>query len=236
MVRFGGTRMEGIFQTLGVADTKIESNVITKSISSAQRRVEGYNFDIRKTLLEYDDVLRQQREIIYEQRNMILDNDDVHDIILGMFKQTMDNVVNTNMESGSRTNVDFEGLAHGLETLGVPVTESYINTLRNLDSAMIKEDIRNYALQQYEDKIAPFTEQIYPLEKRILLTIIDRMWIDHNDIMSKLRDGINLRSYASSDPLQAYIQEGYQLFDEMMDKISTEMVQYCTKIQIIAKE
>jgi len=233
MVRFGGSRIEGLFATLG--DTKIESNMITKSISSAQKRVEGHNFDIRKTLLEYDDVLRQQREIIYEQRNLILDNDEVHDIVLGMFKQVIDHLVDNNMEGGSRGNLDVAGISHGLETLGVETTANFTNTLINLDATVVKENLLKYALGQYQNKIAPVKEMIYPLEKRILLTIIDRMWIDHIDIMSKLRDGINLRSYASSDPLQAYIQEGYELFDEMMDKISLEMVQYCNKVQIIAR-
>jgi len=233
MVRFGSDRIKGMFDALG--DTKIESNMVTKSISSAQKRVEGTNFDVRKTLLEYDDVLRQQREIIYEQRNMILDNDDVHDIINTMFKQSAERLVRFNIDAGGRDDIDFEGLKQGLETMDIKVSDSYINTLRNIDADEVIENLKDYTWNQYQDKIAEVYERILPLEKRVLLSIIDRMWIDHIDIMSKLRDGIGLRSYASNNPLQEYVQEGYELFNEMMDKITTEMVQFCAKMQIIIK-
>jgi len=234
MVRFGSDRISGMFEMIG--DTKIESNMVTKSISSAQKRVEGTNFDVRKTLLEYDDVLRQQREIIYEQRNIILDNEDVHEIVNKMFKQVAENLVKSNIEGSGRSDIDFAGLKQGMETMDIKVSDSYINTLRNLDNDVVVENLQEYVWEQYQDKIANVKEQILPLEKRILLSIIDRMWIDHIDIMSKLRDGIGLRSYAASNPLQEYVQEGYELFNDMMDKITTEMVQFCTKMQIIVKQ
>ena len=231
MVRFGGSRIEGMFSALG--DTKIESGVITKSISSAQKRVEGSNFDVRKTLLEYDDVLREQREIIYDQRNRILDNDDVHEITENMFGDVIGRLVDSYIETNNRDNIDFAALKEGFSQINISLNDSFINTIRNLDVPEVKENLIIDSWSKYEDKIADYKDEILPFEKKILLSIIDRMWIDHIDIMSKLRDGIGLRSYASNNPLQQYIQEGYELFDEMMDKIAKEMVQYCTRLQIV---
>lgn len=233
MVRFGGSKIEGLFSSLG--DTKIESSMITKSISSAQKRVEGSNFDIRKTLLEYDDVLRQQREIIYDQRNEIINNEDVHDIIHNMFNSYFAGVVSKYAPSQKKNDYDFTELLDFLGKFGVDIEVIKTNEIVEFSTQEVSDRIVELTWQLYENKITRFKDEILPLEKRILLTIIDRMWVDHIDIMSKLRNGIGLRSYASNNPLQMYVQEGYELFNEMMDKISLEMVQYCFRLQIISK-
>ncbi|MGB4984830.1 MAG: preprotein translocase subunit SecA, partial [Erysipelotrichaceae bacterium] len=189
MVRFGGSKVEALFTQLG--DNKIESSMITKSISSAQKRVEGMNFDIRKTLLDYDDVLRQQREIIYEQRDEILEKDDVHDLLKDMFGKVIEGIVDRHIETtGKETELNIGTLKEGLEKYGVDITNiDFSNySLNNLSST--KDDLINIAWNQYSDKIKPYYEQMLPIEKTMVLRFTDRIWVDHIDIMSKLRDGI----------------------------------------------
>ena len=234
MVRFGSERMEGVFKTLG--DVPIESKLITRSISSAQKRVEGVNFDIRKTLLEYDDVLRQQREIIYEQRNFILENENVHNIVKDMFDRVVLNVIASYTDNTQKEpKVDIEGVLEnfkkmGFEDANVSKKELFDKPLTEIE-AICTDAIWHF----YDDKIKDFREQIYPVEKNLVLRIIDRAWVEHIDTMSKLREGIHLRSYAQSNPLQAYVSEGFEMFEEMMARISQETVFYCINVKIEKK-
>ena len=231
MVRFSGERMEALFQQLG--DVPVESKTITKAIASAQRRVEGYNFDIRKSLLEYDDVLRQQREIIYEQRNFVLDHDDVRPIIKGMFDRVVENIVTGNIDPNDKSRkVDVNGVLSSLKKMSLSedvVTKDMISGKSSEDMVpLIQEAVWN----SYVNKIAKVDEEIKPMEKVMVLRIIDRAWINHIDMMDKLRSGIGLRSYAQSNPLQAYVEEGYQMFEEMLSHISEEVVAFCIRLQI----
>ncbi len=235
MVRFGGDRMEGLFAQLG--DVPVESKVITKSISSAQKRVEGYNFDIRKSLLEYDDVLRQQREIIYDQRNFVLDHDDVHPIVKDMFDRVVDNIVtgNTDMQD-AHGKTDVKAVLEALRKMSLAEGVIQEADLANKSSEEISRICQEKVWQSYEEKIAPYREEFRPLEKVMVLRIIDRAWIDHIDMMDKLRTGIHLRSYAQSNPLQAYVEEGYQMFEQMLSHISEEVVTFCIRLQIKYRE
>lgn len=235
MVRFGSERMEGVFAKLG--DTAIESKAITGSITNAQKRVEGLNFDTRKTLLEYDDVLRQQREIIYEQRNYVLENENVHEIVKSMFTKVLKNTINAYSEGNKKElEIDIKGLLEAIAVLGFHHVDATIDSFKGLTQDEVEHKIIDLAWESYETKIEPFKEQVYPIEKRMVLRIIDRSWIDHIDAMSKLREGIHLRSYAQSNPLQAYVQEGYEMFDEMMDRISSEITTFCLNVKIEVKE
>lgn len=231
MVRFGSERMEGVFKTLG--DVPIESKLITRSISSAQKRVEGVNFDVRKTLLEYDDVLRQQREIIYEQRNFILENENVHNIVKDMFDRVVLNIIASYTDQSQKEpKVDIDGALEALKKMGFD--ETSLTEDQFFDKSLTEiEAITTLAVwEQYESKIEPFKEQIYPLEKNLVLQIMDRAWIEHIDTMSKLREGIHLRSYAQDNPLQAYVSEGFAMFEDMMARISQETVTYCINVKI----
>jgi preprotein translocase subunit SecA len=230
MIRFGSERMEGLFQSLG--DTAIESKTVTKSISSAQRRVEGNNYDARKSLLEYDDVMRQQRETMYEQRNYILENEDVHSVIHDMFSRVISDMVASHINYESKNqDVDVEGLVDGLKDIGF----REIVTAADLKGKP-REQIIGICLEKawayYENKIEPKREQMIRLEKQIALHMFDRAWSNHIDTMDKLRSGIGLRSYAQSNPLQAYVQEGYELFQDMMRTISQEIVSYCMNVPV----
>ena len=231
MVRFGSERISGMFDQLG--DIPIESKVVTKAIESAQKRVEGMNFDIRKTLLEYDDVLRQQRETMYTQRDEILENDDVHSIIEAMFERFADDLVDSYTDFTQRTPiVNKEALAMAIDkTSGVKTNVNDVFVSLN-DTNDIKKASFDALWESYENKIEEIREEMIKLEKVIVLKIIDAKWIDHIDLMSKLRDGIHLRSYAQDNPLKAYTQEGYEMFETMMNNISKEVVNFCSSCRI----
>ncbi len=233
MVRFGGEKLEGLFDKLG--DEQIESPMVTKAITSAQKRVEGQNFDIRKSLLEYDDVLRQQREIMYEQRNYVLENEDVHAIVRDMFDRVITATIRNNADP-KHDKVNGEEAVKGLDVLGCP--EGLISA-SELDGKSVDEAATlaaDKAWKAYNDKIEPVMEGYLPFEKNIVLKTMDRNWIDHIDTMDKLRNGIHLRSYAQTQPLQAYVEEGYAMFEEMMEQIAREVVFYANKMNIQVRE
>ncbi len=229
MIRFGSERLEGLFAGLG--DQVVESKTVTKSITSAQRRVEGVNFDARKQLLQYDDVMRQQREIMYDQRNFILENEDVHSVIYSMFQKVISDTVASHIDFDSRNQeVDAEGLAEALKNMGMQGISA--DDLRGKSREVLNETVLEKIWDQYNTKIAPVKERVMPLEKQMSLRTIDRAWSNHIDVMSKLRDGIGLRSYAQGNPLQAYVNEGYELFESMMRTISQEIVAFCMNMKV----
>ena len=233
MVRFGSERLEGLFASLG--DTVIESKTVTKSISSAQKRVEGVNYDARKQLLQYDDVMRQQRETMYEQRNFILENEDVHTVIRDMFRRVISDVVASYTDFDTKNNdVDCDGLVEGLMGIGFKDLVS-ANELRGKNREAIAEICLEKAWNYYENKIEPVKAKIRSIEKEVSLRTIDRAWSNQIDMMSKLKDGIGLRSYAQHNPLQAYVSEGYQMFEEMMRTISQEIVAFCMNIKVVSR-
>ena len=234
MIRFGTNRFEGLFANIG--DEAIESKTVSKSISTAQRHVEGVNFDARKNLLQYDDVLRQQREVMYEQRNYILDHEDVHNVVQDMFKRVISDTVAANINPESKTGEILpESLIESLDKLGFGGLIE-VNELKGKSAEECSELIEEKAWKDYETKIEPAKEQVKIVERDIALNMIDRAWINHIDTMAKLRDGIGLRSYAQSNPLQAYVTEGYQLFENMMHDIAQQIVTYCMRLKLIEKK
>ena len=235
MVRFGSERMQGMMEMVG-SDTPIENKMITRSITQAQKRVEGINFDIRKTLLDYDDVMRQQRETMYGQRNYLLENDDVHSVIEEMFKRVIYNLVMSHSSTNhNKEEIDTVSLLQAIKAMGL-VTELTPEDLNGKSVQEVADILDKEAWNFYEGKIAPVKEQILPAEKTMALRVMDRAWINQIDIMSKLREGISLRSYAQNNPLQAYVEEGFQLFEEMMNTISEETVRFCLNVRIVIKE
>ena len=229
MVRFGSERIKGMFDQLG--DMPIESKMITKSIESAQKRVEGTNFDIRKTLLDYDDVLRQQRETIYKQRDEILENNDIHPVVMDMFERVSEDLVNSYYDD-KKNSIDVEKLMKALEVMNVDEKQA----MEIFNSKNKKEDITsavfNCMWNDYENKISEVRDAVIKLEKVIVLKIIDSKWVEHIDMMSKLREGIHLRSYAQDNPLKAYTSEGYEMFEAMLNNIAKEVVNFCMNCRI----
>ena len=231
MVRFGSERYSTLFNQLG--DQAVESKIVTKSITSAQKRVEGVNFDVRKTLLEYDDVLRQQRETIYNQRDYILEHQDVHELIKEMFGRVIENLVRTHVEVKNHAEeVNIEGFLNALTAMQFTDISLDEVSLKGKSVAEIIEMAKDLAWNSYEAKIEPFKQHSLGLEKNIVLSIVDRSWQEHIDTMSKLREGIHLRSYAQNKPLQAYVAEGYELFEDMLNRISQEVVGFCLRMRV----
>lgn len=235
MVRFGGDKFEKLFASMG--DQQIESKMVTKSISQAQKRVEGYNYDVRKQLLDYDDVLRKQREIMYEQRNFVLENENVHGIVRDMIDRVIEDVVAANVDSSHHSDdVDYNSVIQGLEVLGLDPAENVkLEEIQGKDKDATAKYCSEKIFNLYDDKIKDIREQFQQFEKTIVLRNMDRNWIEHIDMMDKLRNGIHLRSYAQNNPLQAYIQEGYEMFEEMQGRIAREVVFFALKVQVERK-
>lgn len=233
MVRFGSERVQGMFEMMG--DAPIENGMVTKSITSAQKRVEGLNFDMRKTLLDYDDVLRQQRETIYDQRNYILENEDIHSVVYEMFKRVVENVVDLRVsKDGKKEVINYEEIVNVFKRMGLKEGME-VKDIEGLGYDDTKEKCLNIVWGYYEDKIKDYKEQVLPIEKTMVLRVIDRAWVFHIDTMAKLRDGIGLRSYAQNNPLQAYVEEGFELFEDMMKNISTEVVVFCLNVKVVVR-
>ena len=233
MIRFGGDKFQKLFDTLG--DAQIESKMVTKSITQAQKRVEGYNYDIRKQLIDYDDVLRKQREIMYAQRDYVLENEDVHGIVKDMVDRVIRDVVMANVDANHK-NVNYESVVQGLEMLGMEAKDNVtVEEIQGKNADEVAQYCSDRIFTQYDEKIKDVRDQFTQFEKTIVLRNMDRNWIEHIDMMDKLRNGIHLRSYAQNNPLQAYIEEGYQMFEEMQGRIAREVVFFALKIQIERK-
>ena len=230
MVRFGGNKLQALFEKVG--DEKIESKAVTRSITMAQKRVEGYNFDMRKQLLDYDDVLRRQREIIYEERNKILESEDIHDMVKIIFEKALDQTFAADV-SDSKKISDATDLCKSLEMMGLQENRKIHP---NEVEGKTVEDAKAYCLEriwnEYEEEIKLVRDQFLPFEKTVVLRNIDRNWIEHIDMMDKLRGGIYLRSYAQNNPLQQYVEEGFQMFDEMNQRINREIAFFLLKVRI----
>ena len=228
MVRFGSDRIQGIFSQMG--DAPIENKMISKAIESAQKRIEGLNFDTRKTLLDYDNVMAQQRETMYEQRDFILDNDDIHTVIENMFKKEAEKIVYAHsVIDGKKQDINYKEIVDEVTKSGVYFDKTLIDGL-DVDGVINK--ITEITYGNYVKKTKDIELQFPRLDNAIILEVFDRAWINQIDVMSKLRDSIHLRGYAQNNPLQAYVEEGYQLFDDMMSNISKEVVQMCNNLRV----
>lgn len=230
MIRFGGNKLQKLFERVG--DEKIESKAVTRSITQAQKRVEGYNFDMRKQLLDYDDVLRRQREIIYAERNKILESSEVHEMVHDIFENALDQTIESNLTENKK-NVDATNLVKSLEMMGLQDEKAiHVSEIEGKSIQETKEYCLNKMWNGYEDEIKLVKDQFMPFEKTVVLRNIDRNWIQHIDQMDKLRGGIYLRSYAQNNPLQQYVEEGFAMFDEMNHRINREIAFFLLKVRV----
>ena len=235
LVRFGSDRYRGTLENLGfTGDQAIRNKMFAKSVETAQKRVEGNNFDIRKQLLNYDDVMNTQREIIYAKRNEILDSESIHEMILSMFKEYITGMVNGHMiETAKLSENDYKEI---VEASNENLLKNYrinLSEINGRKSDEVIEIIYSNVLKDYEEKLkdVPY-EVVDEFEKTIALKVIDSHWMEHISTMSHLREGIGLRGYANENPLQAYTMEGFQLFDDMMMAINKEVSMYLLKSEI----
>ncbi|CAG7914474.1 preprotein translocase subunit SecA [Mammaliicoccus sciuri] len=232
MVRFGSERMQSLMGKLGMNDdTPIESKMVSRAVESAQKRVEGNNFDARKRLLEYDDVLRKQREIIYGERNDIIEKDDVQDIVKDMIKSSLERGVNYHFATNEEE-IDFEALAQYIEDSYLPQGAIKVDDIRGRDYEDIVEIVLEKIKTQYNAQQEDFGDQMSEFERMIVLRTIDRKWTDHIDTMDQLRTGIHLRSYGQINPLREYQNEGLDLFETMLNEIEDEVSKYILKSTI----
>ncbi|MDO0956676.1 preprotein translocase subunit SecA [Mammaliicoccus sciuri] len=232
MVRFGSERMQSLMGKLGMNDdTPIESKMVSRAVESAQKRVEGNNFDARKRLLEYDDVLRKQREIIYGERNDIIEKDDVQDIVKDMIKSSLERGVNYHFATNEEE-IDFEALVQYIEDSYLPQGAIKVDDIRGRDYEDIVEIVLEKIKTQYNVQQEDFGDQMSEFERMIVLRTIDRKWTDHIDTMDQLRTGIHLRSYGQINPLREYQNEGLDLFETMLNEIEDEVSKYILKSTI----
>lgn len=232
---FGSDKLKGMVDKLGLGeDEAIESKMVSGAIENAQKKVEGNNFDIRKTLLGYDDVMNKQREIIYKQRSEVLEGENIQVEIQDMIKDVIVSAVNSHI-SGVEEELEneLEKLVGFMDDLYLPKGEVTAKELQTMTNDEIKEKLLSLAKDIYDSKEEEFgSEQLREIERVILLRVVDTKWMDHIDNMEHLKQGIGLRAYKQQDPVQAYQFEGSEMFDEMIYNIKQETVRFLFHVQM----
>ena len=233
MVRFGSDRIGEMMKSMGLGDQAIQSKTFTKSIGTAQKRVEGNNFDIRKQLLQYDDVMNNQREIIYEKRNTILDSDSIHEMVLSSFRHHVEDLVNSHIApEGMLTDADLTEIVD-FANENLLRKDIKKKDIEGITPEEVIDKIAKQVIAEYEVKIEDIPQEISEeFEKVITLQVVDNYWMEHINTMSHLREGIHLRGYAQEDPLRAYTMEGFELFDSMLQKIDKDISIFLLKAEI----
>ena len=229
MIRFGSERLQKMMGRLGMDDsTPIESKMVSRAVESAQKRVEGNNFDARKRILEYDEVLRKQREIIYNERNDIIDNDDSSQVVDAMLRSTLQRGINYHINEED-DNLDYQPFINYINDVFLQEGELKESEIKGKDSEDIFEVVWSKIEKAYAKQKETLGDQMNEFERMILLRSIDSHWTDHIDTMDQLRQGIHLRSYAQQNPLRDYQNEGHELFDMMMQNIEEDTCKFILK-------
>jgi preprotein translocase subunit SecA len=236
MRRFGAENLEGMLNKLP-DDEPIRGKLFTKAVANAQRKVEANNFDARRWVLQYDDVLNQQREIIYKQRREVLTSQDLKDVVLGMAKSTIEKVVKAHTADELEEEWDLDAIVDFVESNLLPEERISIDELEKLDPEEMIEYIYDEVVRYYEERKEEMGEErLNEFAKVVTLRTVDRKWMDHIDAMEQLRQGIHLRAYGQDNPLRAYQFEGFAMFEEMVSEIQEEVVRYVMKSVIDEKE
>ena len=234
MRRFGTDSVKRMLEAIGVkGDQSIKSRALTRSIETAQKKVEGNNYDIRKSLLDYDNVMNEQREIIYARRNEILDQESIHDRVLESFKNAIDVLVKGHIEpEGYLTDDDKSEIIEYVNTnfikSGKPLKVDKINEMTEQE---VIDYLSDKVIEDYNKKMEgnPYIDDF---EKAITLRVIDDQWVDHMNTMEHLKEGIGLRGYGQVNPVQAYTMEGFELFDEFMNRIDNNVAVLLLKAEV----
>ena len=227
--------MKSVMETLGIADDQAISNkMISKNIESAQKKVEGFNFDRRKALLDYDNVISKQREIIYERRNEILDKESIRDRVLDTFKTFVKNIIDAHLApEGHLTDNDIDNIIEQFNANLLKKRKLTKNDFANKSNEELIDFIYDIVVDDYNKKLKDIPEEIQnDFEKSISLRIIDKYWMNQLDEMEALKEGVGLRGYAQSNPLQVYALEGFEMFDNMMATINAEISNYLLNAEI----
>ena len=232
MRRFGTDRIKSMLENLGVGEQAIRSKALTRSIESAQKKVEGNNYDIRKSLLDYDNVLNEQREIIYARRNEILDMDSIHDRVLETFKNVIHDVCAGHIEPEEYlTETDKDDITEYVNNNYLKKNNLKFVDIKDLNDADTEKYITDLVIKDYEEKIkdVPVSDDF---EKAISLRVIDSNWVDHMSAMEHLKEGIGLRGYGQVNPVQAYTMEGFELFEDLLTRIDNQIATFLLNAEI----
>ena len=233
MRRFGTEKIKTMLINMGIDENQaIRSKALTRSIETAQKKVEGNNFDYRKSLLDYDNVLNEQREIIYARRNEILDEESIHDKIIATFKNTINNLVESHIAPENYlTESDLEEIAEYVNTNFLKEKVVKKEELENKSEAEVSEYLLELVLKDYEKKMVE-PEVMNEFEKAISLRVIDTSWVEHMSAMEHLKEGVGLRGYGQTNPVQVYTMEGFEMFDELLNKIDNDIALFLLKAEI----
>lgn len=235
MHRFGADKVKGMVQSLGLDEMEqVRSKMFTKSVESAQKKVEGNNYDMRKNLLDYDNIVSEQRKIIYERRNEILDSENIHEIILDIIKDYIDELIDSHIApEGYLTDSDMDGICDAVNHNLLKKEKIRQEDLYGKKEDEVFEILSERVIKDYEEKIEIVPEEIVTdFEKHISLCVIDEAWVKHIADMDQLREGIGLRGYGQNNPLQAYALEGYEMFEAMQDNIDASIATFLLKMEI----
>lgn len=232
---FGSEKIQGVIDKLGLEESEaIESKMVTKAIENAQKKVEGNNFDIRKNLLGYDDVMNLQREVIYRQRTEVLEGKNLKEQIEGMIEEVISDSVNSHL-SGEVQDIEAEmkTLLQYLEEICLPHGIITVEEIADLSNEQIKNNLTEVVMNIYKGKELEFgEEQLREIERVVLLRVVDQKWMAHIDNMDHLKQGMGLRAYKQQDPIQAYQMEGSAMFEEMIEGIKIETVKFLFHVRV----
>ena len=237
MKRFGSERLKGIFERLNMSEEAIESRMLTRQVEAAQKRVEGNNYDTRKQVLQYDDVMREQREIIYAQRYDVITADrDLAPEIQAMIKRTIGRVVDGHARA--KQDEKLEAILNFAKFNLLPEDSITMDDLSGLSDKAIKEDLFQRALQVYDSQVSKLRDEeaVKEFQKVLILRVVDNKWTDHIDALDQLRNAVGLRGYAQNNPVVEYQAEGFRMFNDMIGSIEFDVTRLMMKAQIHEQE
>ena len=237
---FASDRVKALMQKLGMQQGEaIEHPWVTRAIENAQRKVEGHNFDIRKQLLDYDNVANDQRKVIYEQRNEIMASDDLSETIAAIRTDVINNTISAHVPPGSlEEQWDIPGLEEALEQIGLPLKVSkWLEEDHDLHEETLRQRIIEAAERTYAEKETQASPGVMrQFEKAVMLQVLDSMWKDHLAAMDHLRQGIHLRGYAQKNPIQEYKKDAFEMFEQLLNRIKHEVISVLTRVKVRAEE
>ena len=237
MKRFGSERLKGIFERFNMSEEAIESRMLTRQVEAAQKRVEGNNYDTRKQVLQYDDVMREQREIIYAQRYDVITADrDLAPEIQAMIKRTIGRVVDGHARA--KQDEKLEAILNFAKYNLLPEDSISIEDLSGLSDKAIKEELFQRALQVYDSQVSKLRDEeaVKEFQKVLILRVVDNKWTDHIDALDQLRNAVGLRGYAQNNPVVEYQAEGFRMFNDMIGSIEFDVTRLMMKAQIHEQE
>ncbi|VLS06782.1 preprotein translocase subunit SecA [Streptococcus pneumoniae] len=237
MKRFGSERLKGIFERLNMSEEAIESRMLTRQVEAAQKRVEGNNYDTRKQVLQYDDVMREQREIIYAQRYDVITADrDLAPEIQSMIKRTIERVVDGHVRA--KQDEKLEAILNFAKYNLLPEDSITMEDLSGLSDKAIKEELFQRALKVYDSQVSKLRDEeaVKEFQKVLILRVVDNKWTDHIDALDQLRNAVGLRGYAQNNPVVEYQAEGFRMFNDMIGSIEFDVTRLMMKAQIHEQE